>query len=55
MTFSHSESRSLLHIGFEELMGEVLCKEGKHQAGALRIRYKLPPHQELLSQSLSIR
>lgn len=55
MTFSYGESRSFLHIRFEELVGEMLCKECKHQAGTLRVGDKLSPHQKLLSQYLSIR
>lgn len=54
VTFSQGESRSFLHIRFEELVGEVLCKECKHQAGALRVRDKLSPHQELFSQKFDI-
>lgn len=44
MTLSNSESRPSLHVRFEELVGEVLCEEGKHQTGALRVWYKLSPH-----------
>lgn len=54
MTLSHSKSRSIFHIRFKELVGKVLCKEGKHEAGALGVWYELSPHQELLSQLLSI-
>lgn len=55
MAFSCGESRPFLHIGFEELVGEMLCEECKHQAGALGVRDKLSSHQKLLSQYLSIR
>ncbi len=55
MTFSYGESGSLFHISFEELVGEVLCKEGKHDVGALGVRDKLLSHKKLLSQQLSIR
>lgn len=50
-----SEGRPHLLVRFEELVGEVLGKEGKHQTGALRVWDKLPPDQELLCQHLSIR
>lgn len=43
MTLSNSESRPSLHVRFEELVGEVLCEEGKHQTGALWVWYKLSP------------
>ncbi len=55
MTFSYGESGSLFHISFEELVGEMLCEECKHQAGALWVRDKLFSHKKLLSQQLSIR
>ena len=50
MTLSHGKSRSFLHIRFEELVGEMLCEECKHQAGALWVWDKLSSHQKLLSQ-----
>lgn len=50
MSFSCSESRSFLHVSFEELVGEMLCKKGKHQAGALWVRDKLPSHEKLLGK-----
>lgn len=49
------EGRTSLHVRFEELVREVLSKEGKHQTGALRVRDKLPPQQELLHHHLNIR
>lgn len=48
------EARAHLARRFEELVGEVLCKEGKHQVGALGVRYKLPPEQETVAQELGI-
>lgn len=54
MTLRHGESRSIFHIGLEELVREMLREESKHQAGALRVRNKLSPRQELLSQNLDV-
>lgn len=54
MTLCHSESRSVFHIRFKELVGEVLCEEGKHEVGALRVWNELSPYQELLCQLLNI-
>lgn len=48
------EARTHLARSFEELMGEVLCKEGEHEVGALRVRYELPPEQEAMAQELGI-
>lgn len=55
MTFSQCKSRSPLGIGLEELVGEMLSEESKHQAGLLWVWNKLSPHQKLLSQQLGIR
>lgn len=55
MTFSDGESRSFLHIGFEELVREMLREKCKHQAGALRVRDKLPSPQNPLGQQFGIR
>lgn len=55
VSFSYGESGSFLHIAFEELVGEMLCEECKHQAGALGVRDELSPHQKLLSQKLRVR
>jgi len=55
VSLSEDEGRPLLHVGFEELMCEVLGEEGEHEIGALRIRHKLPPCQQLLSQHLDVR
>lgn len=44
MTFSHCKRRTSLGIGFEELVGEMLSEESKHQAGSLWVWNKLPPH-----------
>ena len=49
-----SEARTHLAGSFEELMGEVLCKEGKHEVGALRVRDELPPEQEATAQDSGI-
>lgn len=55
VTLGYSKCRSFLHIRFEELVGEVLCEECKHQAGALWVRDELSSHEKLLSQYFSIR
>lgn len=55
VTFSQCKRRAPLGIGFEELVGEVLSEESKHQAGSLWVWNKLSPHEELLSQHLGIR
>lgn len=54
MTFSQCKSWSALRISLEELVGEMLSEESKHQAGSLWVWNKLSPHQKLLSQQLSI-
>lgn len=38
MIQSLGEPQTHTIIGLKELMSEVLCKEGKHKVGALRIR-----------------
>lgn len=48
------EARTHLARSFEELVGEVLCKEGKHEVRALGVRYELPPEQEAAGQELGI-
>lgn len=55
MTCSQCKRRTPLGIGFEELVGEMLSEECKHQAGFLWVRNKLPPHEKLLCQHLGIR
>lgn len=55
VSFSYSESGSFLHVRFKELVGEMLCKKGEHQAGALGVRDELSSHQNLLCQKLRIR
>lgn len=55
VSFSYSESGSFFHIGFEELVGEMLRKKCKHQAGALRVWDEMSPHQNLLGQEFRIR
>lgn len=50
----HGESRSSLHVSFEELVGEMLREEGEHEVGALWVRYELPSQQELFSQQFHI-
>uniref|UniRef100_A0A0E9PQV6 Uncharacterized protein n=1 Tax=Anguilla anguilla TaxID=7936 RepID=A0A0E9PQV6_ANGAN len=55
MTQGFGEGRSLLHVGFEKLMGEVLSKEGKHHIASLRIRNEALPQQQFLHNHLSIR
>lgn len=55
MTLSDGEGRSFLRIRFEELVREMLCEKCKHQAGALRVRDKLPSPQNPLGQQLGIR
>lgn len=48
------EARTHLARSFEELVGKVLCKEGKHEVGALWVGYELPPKQEAMAQELGI-
>lgn len=55
MVLGLSEGWASLHVSFEELVCEVLSEEGKHKIGALWVRNKLPPEQELLHQHLHIR
>lgn len=49
-----SEARTHLARSLEELVGKVLCKEGKHEVGALGVRYELPPEQEATAQELGV-
>lgn len=49
------EARTHLPRGLEELVGEMLCKEGKHEVGPLRGGDELPPQQQSLGQELNIR
>lgn len=49
------EAASHLPGCLEELMGEMLGEEGKHQVGALGISFELPPQQEPLCQELGVR
>lgn len=55
MVHGSGEGRASLHVSFEELVCEVLSKEGKHETGALWVWDKLLPEQELLCQHLHIR
>ena len=55
MTLGFGEGRSFLHVRLEELMGEVLGEEGKHQAGSLGVGDEGPPLEQLLSQQGSVR
>lgn len=48
------ESRPHLARSLEELVGKMLGKEGKHEVGALGVRYELSPQQETLAQELSV-
>lgn len=48
------EARTHLSRGLEELVGEVLCKEGKHNVGPLGGRNELPSQQQALGQKLNI-
>lgn len=54
MVHGHSEGRASLHVSSEELVCEVLSKESKHETGALWVRDKLFPEQELLRHHLHI-
>jgi hypothetical protein len=54
MTQGLGEARAHFARSFEELMGEVLCKEGKHEVGALGVRNELSPEQEATTQKLGI-
>lgn len=48
------ESRTFLQVGFKELVCKMLCEESEHKTGALRVRDKLPPEKQLLSQKLYV-
>lgn len=48
------EARTHLARSFEELVGKVLCKEGKHEVGALWVGCELSPEQEAMAQDLGI-
>lgn len=48
------EATSHLPGRLEELVGEMLGEEGKHQVGALGIGFKLLPQQEPLCQELGV-
>lgn len=48
MTLSQGKSGSSLGVRFEELVGEMLREERKHQAGSLRVWNELSSHQKLL-------
>lgn len=48
------ETTSHLPGGLEELVGEMLSEEGKHQVGAPGVSFKFVPQQEALSQQLGI-
>lgn len=48
------EAASHLPRRLEELVGEMLGEEGKHQVGALGIGFKLLPQQEPLCQDLRV-
>lgn len=52
VTYSMTQTVGETFFGFmvcpEELMGEVLSHEGKHQIGSLRIWPKCPPLKETL-------
>ena len=54
MAQSLGEARTHLARSFEELMCEVLRKEGKHEVAALGVRDELPPEQEATAQELGI-
>lgn len=48
------ETASHLSRGLEELVGEMLGEEGKHQVGAPGVSFKFVPQQEALSQQLGV-
>jgi len=48
------EATTHLPRRLEELVGEMLGEEGKHQVGASRISFKLLPQQEPLRQELGV-
>ena len=48
------EGWPFLHVGFEELVREVLGEEGEHEAGALWVGNEVPPQQQLLRQLLGV-
>lgn len=49
------EGWASLHVGFEELVREVLGEEGEHEAGFLRVGDELSPQQKLLHDHLDVR
>lgn len=49
------EGGTFFHVGFEELVGKMLCKKCKHQAGTLRVWDEVSPHQKLLGQEFRVR
>lgn len=55
MSQSLGEATSHLPRCLEELVGEMLGKEGKHHVGASGISLKLVPQQEPLCQELGVR
>lgn len=55
MCQSLGEAQTHTIVGLEELMSEVLCKEGEHEVGALWVRSELLPLQQPINQQLRVR
>lgn len=52
---SLSEAHTHAVVGLEELVGEVLRKEGEHEVGALGIGSKRPSLQQPVHKQLGVR
>lgn len=52
---SLGEAQTHAVVGLEELVGEVLREEGKHEVGALGVRPERSPLQQSLNQQLRVR
>lgn len=55
MRESLGETHTHAIVGLKELVGEVLCKEGEHEVGALGVRSKCPSLQQPVNQQLRVR
>lgn len=55
MVESLGEAQAHAVVGLEELVGEVLREEGKHEVGALGVRPERSPLQQPLNQQLRVR
>lgn len=55
MVQSLGEAQTHAVVGLEELVGEVLREEGKHDVAALGVRPERSPLQQSLNQQLRVR